>query len=262
MNVMEKLCLQWNDFKENATSSFRELREDKDLTDVTLVCEDGKQVEAHKIILAASSPFFMEILKRNKHSHPLIYMRGLQSETLLSIVDFLYLGEANVFQDNLESFLALAEELKLKGLNGTDQQPVGNAEEKADKVVNAPVNFREGKQILVNGPGQASTMKPDAISNNPIIADPNDLDQQIKSMMTLANVLSNDGRNRLAICNICGKDGPANNMPNHIEANHITGISHSCNICGKTSRSRNALKMHKHNYHKALLYDVVRPSKA
>ena len=81
-------------------------------------------------------------------------------------------------------------------------------------------------------------------------------------MMTLANVLSNDGRNRLAICNICGKEGPSNNMPSHIEANHITGISHTCNICGKTSRSRNALKMHKHNYHKALLHDVVGTSKA
>ena len=50
-------------------------------------------------------------------------------ETLLSIVDFLYLGEANVFQDNLESFLSLAQELKLKGVNGTDQQPGGNAED-------------------------------------------------------------------------------------------------------------------------------------
>ena len=90
-----------------------ELQKDKDLTDVTLVCEDGKQVEAHKILVAASSPFFMEILKRNKHPHPLIYMRSLQMETLLSIVDFLYLGEANVLQDNLKSFLALAEELKL-----------------------------------------------------------------------------------------------------------------------------------------------------
>ena len=85
----------------------------KKKTPLTLVCEDGKQVEAHKILIAASCPFFMEILKRKKHPHPLIYMRGLQMETLLSIVDFLYLGEANVLQDNLKSFLALAEELKL-----------------------------------------------------------------------------------------------------------------------------------------------------
>ena len=108
--------------RENATSSFKKSREDKDLTDVTLACEDGKQVEAHKIILAASSPFFMEILKKNKHFHPLIYIGGLKSETLLSIVDFLYLGEAIVLQENLESFLALAEELKLKGLTGNDDK--------------------------------------------------------------------------------------------------------------------------------------------
>ena len=112
VNMTEKLCLQWNDFKVNVSSSFGELREDKDLTDVTLVCEDGSQVEAHKVILAASSPFFMNILKRNKHPHPLIYMRGLKSEDLVAIVDFLYLGEANVFQESLDSFLAIAEELK------------------------------------------------------------------------------------------------------------------------------------------------------
>ena len=76
MNNSEKLYLQWNDFKQNISSSFGELREDKDLTDVTLACEDGKQVEAHKVVLAASSPFFKDILKRNKHPHPLIYMRG------------------------------------------------------------------------------------------------------------------------------------------------------------------------------------------
>ena len=77
MNNSEKLYLQWNDFKQNISSSFGELREDKDLTDVTLACEDGKQVEAHKVVLAASSPFFKDILKRNKHPYPLIYMRGL-----------------------------------------------------------------------------------------------------------------------------------------------------------------------------------------
>ena len=85
MNASEKLCLQWNDFKENISCSFGELREDKDFTNVTLACEDGKQVEAHKVILAASSPFFKDILKRNKHPHPLIFMRGLKSQDLVAI---------------------------------------------------------------------------------------------------------------------------------------------------------------------------------
>ena len=99
MNTSEKLCLQWNDFKVNVSASFGELREDRDLYDVTLACEDGKEVEAHKVVLASSSPFFMELLKKNKHPHPLIYMRGLKFEDLLAILDFLYLGQANISQE-------------------------------------------------------------------------------------------------------------------------------------------------------------------
>ena len=82
MQNSEKLCLKWNDFQENINSAFGSLRNDKEFSDITLVCEDGTQVEAHKVILASSSPFFMEILKRNKHAHPLIYMRGIKAETL------------------------------------------------------------------------------------------------------------------------------------------------------------------------------------
>ena len=116
--MSEKLCLQWNEFQKNVKEAFRNLREDKNFTDVTLACEDGQQLEAHKVILVASSPFFKKLLERNKHPHPLIYMRGLKSEVLQAIIDFLYCGEANVCQDNLESFLAIAEELQLKGLMG------------------------------------------------------------------------------------------------------------------------------------------------
>merc|ERR1712129_34305 len=114
----EKLSLKWNEFQENAISAFGTLREDMEFADVTLACEDGQQVEAHKVILASSSPFFLNLLRRNKHPHPLIYMRGLKSEELLVMMDFLYFGEANVYQENLDSFLAVAEGLQLKGLMG------------------------------------------------------------------------------------------------------------------------------------------------
>ena len=86
-NADEKLRLQWNDFKENVSSAFGDLRQDNDFTDVTLVCEDGQQVEAHKLVLVASSPFFKNILTKNKFPHPLIYMRGIRSENLLAMVD-------------------------------------------------------------------------------------------------------------------------------------------------------------------------------
>ena len=114
----ENFCLKWNDFVENVTSSFAQLHNDKDFSDVTLACEDGRQIETHKVVLILSSPFFMEILTKNKHPHPFVYMRKVKSENMLAILDFLYYGEANVDQENLDSFLELAGELKLRGIAG------------------------------------------------------------------------------------------------------------------------------------------------
>ena len=58
--MAEQLFLQWDEFKDNVNSAFGNLREDTDFSDVTLACEDGQQVSAHKVILAASSPVFQK----------------------------------------------------------------------------------------------------------------------------------------------------------------------------------------------------------
>ena len=102
---MSKMRLTNNNFLKSTNTVFESLRKDIDFTDVTLVCEDGHQVEAHKVILASSSQVLQSILRRNKHVHPLIYMRGVKSEDLVAIVDFLYYGEANIYQENLDKFL-------------------------------------------------------------------------------------------------------------------------------------------------------------
>ena len=122
MQGSEKLCLKWNDFQQNINSTLRGLKSDTDFADVTLVCDDGTQFEAHKFILASSSPFFRGVLKDTKLQHPLIYMRGVSLEDMATLLDFLYFGEANVSHDGVESYLALAEDLKIKGLR-SDQEP-------------------------------------------------------------------------------------------------------------------------------------------
>ena len=115
MGSSEKLCLRWEDFETNISIAFHELKEEKDFTDVTLACGDN-QVEAHKVILASSSPFFKRILKNNPHSHPLIYLKGIKFSEVEAVLKFIYQGEVNVEQDNLNTFLEVAEELEVKGL--------------------------------------------------------------------------------------------------------------------------------------------------
>ena len=85
--MKEKLRLQRVDFKDNVDTLFRSLRDQGDFADVTLACEDGQQVDAHKVILATSSSFFLNLLRRNTHAHPVVFMRGLKFADLLAIID-------------------------------------------------------------------------------------------------------------------------------------------------------------------------------
>ena len=128
----EKFCLRWNDFEKNISEAFRELREEKDFFDVTLACDDN-QIQAHKVILSACSPFFRNVLRKNPHQHPLIYLKGVKHKELLSVLNFMYVGEVNIAQDELNSFLTVAEDLKVKGLtqgnDGDHEEPKSKRQE-------------------------------------------------------------------------------------------------------------------------------------
>ena len=339
--MTENLCLQWNNFNENVNSAFGRLREDGDLTDVTLACEDGQHLEAHKVILAASSPFFGEVLLKIRHPHPLIYLRGFKSHDLAAILDFLYCGEANVLKENLDSFLAIAEELKLKGLairsfsdflneqeissnsklfhnsnnsveqHSTQQKTFDNSVQ--PELFNNPIqhdlklkgistqSVLKGEktgilqtgilqtglrtQSVLKGEETASNPKPnpnnrnESFSMNPTkysvtndsekdvdesenVSDiPNHfdlqvLDKKVKSMMEKSQnkfLSESNGRSmsgKLTICKVCGKEGMTTTIRNHIEANHLEGISIPCDRCDKEFTSRVGLTMHKGRHHR------------
>ena len=44
MRTDEKFCLKWNEFQDIVKSSFGELREENDFTDVTLACENHQSI--------------------------------------------------------------------------------------------------------------------------------------------------------------------------------------------------------------------------
>ena len=287
MNVSpnDKLCLNWKSFQENINSSFRELRSDEDFSDVTLACEDGFQVSGHKVIFASSSPFFKNVLKLNKNPHPLIYMRGVKSEDLVAIVDFLYFGEAEIEQANLDDFLALAEELKISGLMSQGPLTKDNPNKPtAKKVLKSKFSFGELEHARVkteelvendvevleaNNPSGnfldtsnslpavlgAKTFNSELSEEIKSLANENDIDARVKSMMKFSEnrVMSNKkpgttlGRAR--ICKVCGKEGAMATIMNHIEAKHLEPCEHPCDLCGKVSKSRNGLAQHKVKEH-------------
>ena len=112
----EKFCLKWNDFESNISSAFRELRNDGELFDVTLATADEEHLPAHKVILAGCSGFFRNIFKRSgSHQSLLFYLKGVSSREMTSILTFMYNGEVSVAQGDLNNFLQVAEDLRVKG---------------------------------------------------------------------------------------------------------------------------------------------------
>ena len=252
--MSQKLCLQWNDFQENVKVALVNLRSDKSFTDVTLACEDGQQLEAHRVILAASSPFFQKLLQNTKHPNPLICMRGVKFEDLLAIIDFLYFGETNVFQENLDSFLSIAEELQLKGLMGK----TGRGEKNAQPVVKLESDISK-PQVRIDAENQKSEEERDPMIEaepNNIIALPTyftgnleELEEKVKSLMEKSRNFYANGKQKADKCKVCGKEGLGSAIKDHIEANHLEGVVLPCNQCEKVFRCRNNLRKHVQKHH-------------
>ena len=224
-------------------------------------------MEAHKVVLASASPFFLDLLKRNKHPHPLIYMKGIKSDNLLAMIEFFYKGEADVSQENLEGFLALADEMRLKGLQRPDEshetlnQPQNSQAQEQAFGSQLPLRQQGGKkQVMKKRETQERRMNVSetalAMTNSVEVTDVQVLGDQIKSMMeNSGNRLPHKIGNGKVVqqvtytCKVCGKEGSHINIQQHIEARHITGLTHTCGICGKKFKTKNSLTVHKYKYH-------------
>ena len=87
-----------------------------ELTDITLVSSDEKQIFAHEIILCTCSSFFKNIIFKNPHPKPLIYLKDVKHLVLISILAFIYLGSCEIANDILKDFFYLLAKNSTKDL--------------------------------------------------------------------------------------------------------------------------------------------------
>ena len=250
MSSSEKFSLNLNEFQKNISSAFQEMRDDDDLADVTLVCENKKQFKAHKFVLSACSPFFKEILRNNKHPHPLIYLKGMTAIVLESVLEFLYRGEVNIYQNDLEGFMAVADELELNGVLGQQENLAEPQDEDNLKEVTLKKKTKQNPNMLLRPKEEFDMFLPhkspsigaigsDIVSvEDPVINVKNhELKETIKTLLE-----KKDGKWR---CKMCGQtNGHQVNIKRHIESKHTAGGSYPCKVCGKIFRSSNPLNIH------------------
>ena len=247
---MEKFSLKWNDFSSNVQKSFQNLRKEEDFFDVTLVGDDSKHVTAHKLVLASSSEYFKMVFSNNKkhfQSHALICLEGLNQSDLNNVLDYIYHGEVQIYQHDLDRFLGIAERLKLEGLIGGDQH-MDEEDSKAENILEENVikpdcTLLESTVVnkRPNNVNRAAEKHVISVKSSDIHS-LEELDQKVEESF------SKDS-NGFYTCHYCEKSiKKISHIKEHVET-HFEGLSFPCKFCDTILRSRVSLRMHNKRQH-------------
>ena len=264
--MADSFNLCWDFFESYTLASIKELLTDEAFTDVTLACDDGKQLKAHKVIVSACSPFLRKILQHNPHPHPLLYLSNISWINLNKLVQFMYLGKVEVQEQGLKSFMMDANKLKIKGLDTYEEclsntakiaqtesdflatyartnveakieSSVNKEDERAKKVENYQPNYSElGNNVLILE--DISTLD---IFDNGIGT------EYVTDTMLGPPVLGKNGK--LHYCEQCEyKSTKAYNVKKHTMSMH-DGIRYPCSHCDYKATENGHLKKHIRRFH-------------
>ena len=272
---MDKFCLDWKDYNLNIKEYCRELRGDPRLFDVTLATDDGKHIQAHKIILSAGSYFFNDIFAKTNHSNMLVYMKGISSVNLEPIIDFIYNGEAFITQDKLDILFETGKELMVKGLDD-ELTKIGKKENKKDSkhkesrqqthVKEIGLESREtSKESIPENKVSKNKNESADFEDNEVVGDITGvnhdskvIDDKIKLHVGTDKELKQQLNGMIEkltgvwVCKICDKTANTKqNIQYHTET-HLKGIAYACYLCSKTFQNRPNLSTHISRNHSAL----------
>ena len=230
----EKFNLSWNDFESNACSSYRKLVNDTHFTDVTLACDDNRQIKAHKVVLSSSSPVLKQILLGNPHQHPLIYLCKVKYSSLESLIKFIYLGQTEVAQSELQDFMSMAEEFEVEGLKSKLEQINEDKNNGSVKEKSEELSFENSSLTFV--------MKSELISSELVSLD------QLNFVNNEDKCEARTDGNELQ-CNQCFRNfSNISNLQQHKNSSH-EGVRHPCDQCEYKGTTKSNLKRHKHKVH-------------
>ena len=269
----ESYNLNWAEFNSYTSKTFKDLLSDQKFSDVTLVCDDAETIQAHKVILSACSPFFSRILTKNQHNHPLVYLSDVNLNDLKAIVNFMYLGQTNVEQENLQRFLKIATKFQVRGLTDNNR----NEEQMSSTAVPTRVNKSASAKNLnklrhsmlkkselldeslnteshvdISNMNENMKIETDAENPTPMFDDQDEfvnvdnIDTSqfaIENMMSLTPTISVDG-DKTYPCDQCDyKATYACNLTSHKRTVH-QGLYYSCTLCPYKSSRKDRLNKH------------------
>ena len=235
------LSTSLEDHSTDLLEKIRNLFQETVLTDVTLVCEDHTKLEAHQVILGAVSSIFREMLSRNTHSHPLIFLRGVQRNELQSLLDFIYNGETSIQQDSLEDFMKIGKTFEVAGLGNTNKEKLKKEMEEVrideTETMIFPCEFCDFK-----------THDIDLLNQHNVLKHPSTESEDYHEANRKGNATEVEQILSCVLCPYVGnskKDLKFHNQIVHLKFSQEEGQGRFiCNICGNSYSKEGNLKLH------------------
>ena len=168
-----QVCLRWNNFQASLTTTIEILWDEESFCDVTLFC-GGQEIRAHKVVLSACSVIFKSLLKNNTCQHPIIILHDISLSILEAILQFIYKGEVNIEQDQLNNLLQAASLLQIRGLAGIAKNKVDLDNQPLSKSMKASLsqNFPSYDFSPVKRKKQKVSSSPKENDDEPLLVTP------------------------------------------------------------------------------------------
>ena len=209
------------DFDLCKEDSLKDMLNQKLFTDVTLACNDDKQVDAHRIILSSQSSFFRRILKVNDRRDILIYLPSVSSCELEIILEFVYSGQMEISEQDVDKFIMFGKMFEIKSLMDLEMNHASDPDF-ASKIIETGY---EGHGLLIN-----------------------------KSLLKRLP-------NGKFPCGQCDYQSVRKiGVKRHEDAVHL-GIKYDCNECPKAYSNQDELKLHKKSAHEGVFYQCEQCNK-
>ena len=261
--LQEKYSMKCHTYPHHLKDMLQDMMSSDTFTDVTLVCDDQKQIKAHKVILSAFSSVFKNIFTQN--NLPMIYLRGVDSSEMESIIQFIYLGETAFYQERLKVFLKVAKDLDIKLLSKDDRaKPVNNEEitneEEIEQTTTCYENNKSTNNVVEDKTDQKTnyyeaTNHATEPKQEPAINDNYEIIREAgHKPMSLKNISLCLNSKGYYECTQCEKQFKASiGLSKHFESIHV-GVKYKCKKCEKEFAWKAAMNRHIRTKHLGFRY--------
>ena len=259
----ENYKINWQTYSEHLREMLYNMMMSDELTDLTLVCDDKRQLKAHKIVLSACSLVFKSIINDLHGSNSVIYMRGIQHQEMESILKFMYSGEATFHQSSINEFLNLAKNLEMKGisenLNLTVENETCNEPETLDNYKDEHLIYEEILDSKIDTNENLSS-KMEMINRSYIqknsdgLFDCDKCQSQFKNKSCLRRHLRSKHEGVKYTCSQCEYQAMRQEyLKTHIQVIH-EGVKYPCNHCEYQATDKSNLSKHIKSKHEGVKY--------